>query len=357
MTESGNATDNRDPEPSSVSFVLVFSEYDQDAPEIISTYSDEILGGPHEFELIVVNNGLGAGFNELVKPVVRTKVPHGQIIHLHEAADESTALTQGLRACSRDIVVVLPSYIQIDPTAIRPMIQQVESGELDCVASWRDPRCDRRAAATTSRVFNSLARKITGCDLHDVSTTLRVMRRRIVEDVPVYGDLYRFLPALVAKRGYRVGEMKVRHVSERVRKGDYRMGVFVRRLLDLLSLFFITKFTNKPLRLFGLVGGAVLIAGLLITATTTIQWFLGQPLSDRPMLVFGVVLIVLGAQLFSIGLIGELIIFTHSREMKEYHVDQVYESRTCETSEAIDVHDLDDIHLHVQTEMTELIDP
>ena len=248
-----------------------------------------------------------------------------QVLCLHRAADESTALSQGFQAGSGDIFTVVPPYLQIDPADIAPMVGRVASGEYDCMASWREPRIDSKGDAWKSRMFNSLTRWATGSTVHDLNSSLRVMRRCVVEDVQVYGDLYRFVPILAARKGYRVGEQKVRHIEERVKKGDYHLGVYVRRLLDLMSLLFLTKFTSKPLRFFGLVGSTVLALGALITATVIVQWFGGRALSDRPMLVFGVVMVVLGLQLFSIGLLGELIIFTHARDLKEYNVERVYE--------------------------------
>jgi len=309
----------------SVSCVLVFSDFDENAGEVVGTYAETLGAMPHDVQFVVVNNGLGDKMTDQLTAALETRKLSAQVLCLHRAADDATALTQGFGAGNGDVVVVLPPYLQIDPAEIGPMVDRVASGELDCVASWREPRCDPTGDAWKSRLFNALTRWATGSSLHDLNSNLRVMRRDVVEDVQVYGDMYRFVPILAARKGYRVGEQKVRHIEERVKKGDYRLGVYVRRLLDLMSLFFLTKFTSKPLRFFGLVGSSVLTVGALITATVILQWFGGKALSDRPMLVFGVVMIVLGLQLFSIGLLGELIIFTHARDLKEYNVERVYE--------------------------------
>jgi hypothetical protein len=127
-------------------------------------------------------------------------------------------------------------------------------------------------------------------------------------------------------QGYRVTEVQTRHLEERVKKGDYRLGAYARRLLDLLTLFFLIKFTRKPLRFFGLIGGALFAAGSLLTVVLGIQRLLGdRPLADRPLLILAVTLVVLGVQLCSLGLLGELMIFIHGRALAEYHVEKVHE--------------------------------
>jgi hypothetical protein len=120
------------------------------------------------------------------------------------------------------------------------------------------------------------------------------------------------------------------HLAERVRPGDYRFGVYLRRVLDLLTLFFLIKFTRKPLRFFGLIGSATLTLGTLALIVLGIQRMLGTPLADRPVLILAVMGIVLGIQLFSLGLLGELIIFVHGRSQKEYYVYDVYEHKVRE---------------------------
>jgi hypothetical protein len=176
-------------------------------------------------------------------------------------------------------------------------------------------------------VFNRITRWLMGVSLQDLNSGLRVLRRELAEDVPIYGDLYRFWPLLAARQGYRVTEVETDHLQERVQKGDYRFGVYLRRALDLLTLFFLMKFTRKPLRFFGLLGSATLFLGSLVTGVLVIERLLGwTSLADRPALIFGVLLIVLGIQLFSLGLLGELIIFTYGNKLRDYRVETIYEA-------------------------------
>ena len=152
------------------------------------------------------------------------------------------------------------------------------------------------------------------------------MRRRVAEGTHIYGDLHRFLPILAFERGFKVVEVPVRQSKEDVERRVYSFGLYLRRLLDTLTLFFLFKFTKKPLRFFGLVGTAVGVTGAVITGYLGVYRLLGLgSIAGRPLLILGVLLLVLGVQLFSIGLLGEIIIFTHGGSSKEYAVDKLLE--------------------------------
>ncbi|MBP7146627.1 MAG: glycosyltransferase [Acidobacteria bacterium] len=306
-----------------VSFLWVFDEADARLPEILARYVEVLRGLTGTSELIIVDNGVGgAAAAQLIEVASREQIAV-RVLRFHRWAGESACLTAAFKESRGRIIVVLPSYLQVAPDDVALLVDKVRTGELDCVASWRWPRVDRAGAASQSALFNRLTRAVSHVPLHDINSGLRAMRREVAEHVAVYGDLGRFLPILAAMQGFRVGEVKVRHLEERVRRGDYRVGVYVRRLLDLITLFFLIKFTRKPLRFFGLVGSALLASGGFVLAWLTVERLLGRSIGDRPLLVLGVLVIVLGIQMFSIGLLGELIIYTHARDMKDYHVEKV----------------------------------
>ena len=164
---------------------------------------------------------------------------------------------------------------------------------------------------------------MTGIEAHDLGCGVIAMKKEVALSLDVYGDLFRFIPLLAYQQGYRIGEIKVPHIKRRKKSGFYGIGVYSRRLLDILTLFFLVKFTKKPLRFFGLIGFGIFGAGTAINMGLTIQRTMGKALADRPMLILGVLLMVLGIQLFSIGLIGEIIIFTHAQKVKEYKIDEI----------------------------------
>jgi hypothetical protein len=149
------------------------------------------------------------------------------------------------------------------------------------------------------------------------------MKRKVFEEIDLYGDLHRFIPILAAKYGFKTKEIKARQRKEDVAMRIVGPGIFVRRLLDMLTVFFITKFTMKPLRFFGLIGTALFGVGGIINGYLALYRLLGfGGIADRPLLLLGVILMVLGVQTLSIGLLGEIIIFTHARKIKEYNIEE-----------------------------------
>lgn len=280
---------------------------------------------PVTAELVIVVNGGSLSADDPVLTLLHTSPVPSRLVSLFRRCDESVAIVAGVQSARGELIAWLPGYLQTDPAELPRLLVEIDRGA-DYVGSWRWPRVDSKYNGLQSTLFNWIARYLTKVPLHDLNSTLRIMRRELAEHVPIYGDLHRFLPLLAATQGYRVTEVRTRHLEERVEKGAYRVGVYWRRLLDLLTLFFLIKFTRKPLRFFGMIGGAIGAAGALITAVLGVQRLLGTPLADRPALILGVLLIVLGFQLVSLGLLGELIIFTHGKLLREYHVEKVYES-------------------------------
>ena len=220
---------------------------------------------------------------------------------------------------------MLTSYFQVEPHEIHDLIQKLVEDDQDLVIGWRHPRIDAFFNRVQSRVFHWLVRILTGTSYHDVSCGLRVMTRRVVEEVRLYGDLHRFFPLLAHQRGFKIAEVPVQQSPHDAARRMHRPGVYLRRFLDILTLFFLYKFTKKPLRFFGLVGSGILGAGAIITGYLGLDRLLGVPLAGRPLLVLGVLLMVFGVQLFSIGLLGEIIIFTHARGVKEYQTRDILE--------------------------------
>ncbi len=311
--------------PESLSAIWIVEHINAEAVEAVSAYLALLRQLPLKCQFVTVING-----NIELGPEITSQLGSCDlsvsIVKIHRHTDESAAIRAGLQAVTGEILALLPGYRQVDEHAIVDMLDELQKG-YDYIASWRHPRIDSRWSVLTSRIFNFLTRRLTGGSLHDVNSGLRLMRRRVMDDLPFYGDMHRFLPMLADRQGYRVSEVSVKHVHEQVKKGDYRFGVFSRRVLDLMSLFFLSKFAKKPLRFFGLVGNFFLAAGTVVMLYVAIERMFGVSLSDRPALLFGVLLVVLGVQLFSLGLLGELIIFVHGRNVRDNFVETVYERK------------------------------
>ena len=248
-----------------------------------------------------------------------------KVIRFNQGFGESVALTAGFEKAQGEYLLTMPPYKQVEIEDVLKLLDGLERG-YDFVAGWRYPRVDPFLNRVQSSVFNFLARRFTRATFHDLNCKLRAMRRRVAEEIQIYGDLSRFLPILAERKGFKIVEVQLRHRAEQGKVGFFGLGAYLRRMLDLTTMFFLLKFTKRPLRFFGLVAFAFMLVGVAICAYLTYEKLAGvQGLSGRPLLILGVLMIVLGMQTISIGLIGEMIIFTHAKTLKEYEVDELLE--------------------------------
>lgn len=310
----------------SISYIWILDVNSGDVESTLDCYVKAINEQSLPGSLIVVNNGLGDRVSHQLAQRLRDSNISATMVNFNVRSPESGVLSLALKETKEDIVVLLPSYPQSDPRDIARMLDAVDNG-LDYVASWRTPRVDQKKEQRRSSLFNTLTRWLSGINLHDINSGLRVMRREAVADLPLYGDLHIYLPILAARQGFRVGEVPVRHLEERASSTGPVLGVYLRRALDLLTLFFLMRFTQKPFRFFGGLGAGLLATGGLINLVLAIQKIVfSDTLADRPMLVLATLLMVLGIQMFSLGLIGELIIFVGAGGVKDYQIEHVYET-------------------------------
>ena len=310
----------------SISYIWILNHNTGDVESVLDCYVQAIQEQDLPGSLILVNNGLGDRVTHLVSQRLQQDQIPVTVVNFNVRSPESVVLTMALKETTGDIVAMLPSYPQSDPRDLARMLDAINDG-LDYVASWRTPRVDSQKEQTRSSLFNRIIRWLSGIELHDINSGLRVMRREVVADLPLYGDLHIYLPILAARQGFRVGEVPVRHLEERAGASGSVLTIYMRRALDLLTLFFLMRFTQKPFRFFGGVGAGLLATGGIINLILAIQKIVfADSLADRPMLVLATLLMVLGIQMFSLGLIGELIIFVGAGGVKDYQIEQVYET-------------------------------
>jgi FemAB-related protein (PEP-CTERM system-associated) len=238
---------------------------------------------------------------------------------------ESIALSAGVAKAEGQLIVNVPPYLQMEPADVSKVLAALEAGA-DCVATWRAYRVDPWLNQLQSRFFNWVLRLIMGMPFHDLNSGTRGFRRQVLEEVAVYGELYRFLPVLARRQGFRVVEVKVRHREEKGRAGFYGVGVYVRRLLDILAITFLTRFTQRPLRFFGYLGfAAMLLGAALVAYPLYLKLTNVSGLSDSAKFIVGSILGAFGVQLIGFGLIGEIIIFTQAPNLRDYKVEELIE--------------------------------
>jgi glycosyltransferase involved in cell wall biosynthesis len=310
--------------PLDVSAVLALSDDCPDLGEIIRQYGAEFASRGLAYEFVLVLDGLGEQKTERL----RARIPSGhpvRLVHFNQAFGEERSLASGYREARGRHVVSLPAYLQLDPGDIHLVLEALRD-ECDVVVGWRVPRVDPWINRLQSWAYNKAMSAFTGVPLHDLNCGLVGMRRAIIDEVLVEGNVSRFLPVLANRQGFRVAEVRLRHLRERGRQGFFGVGVYVRRMLDVVALLFLTRFTRKPLRFFGAAGGIAVLLGLVVCGYLMLDAWLGWShvgsLRNSAALVFGVALVVIGVQTFAIGLVGEIIIFTTARNVREYTVER-----------------------------------
>ncbi len=278
----------------------------------------EATGMDHEFIYVLDGSQLHA-LHELTQLQETEKLT---IIKLAKWFDESTALNAAFSKARGNIFITLPAYQQVEADEIPKIVAALDN--VDMVLARRWPRNDPIINRMQSGLFNFLLSFSTDLQIKDAGCSVRVFKRELIEEIQLYEDLHRFLPVLAYRQGFRVIEIDVTQAKSDAHIKIYRPGIYVRRLLDLLTIFFLLKFTKKPLRFFGLVGSTLFTLGLIATLyLVSERLFFDIALADRPALILSSLLVVLGIQIIAIGLIGEIIIFTHAKDLKEYKIDKI----------------------------------
>ncbi len=306
-----------------LSAIVPVTERLHDVESLYWAYKAGIEAVGLAYEFIYVLDG---DFPEALSALqgLRQKGEPIEIIALAKWFGEATALTIGFAHAAGDIFVTLPAYPQIVPDEISRLVAGLK--DYDMVIARRFPRRDSILNVIQSKVFHFLLNTMIAVPFHDLGCGVRALKRRVAEELNIYGDQHRFLPLLAAQQGFKVLELGTAQAKEDIFKRVYSPGVYIRRMLDILTIVFIVKFTRKPLRFFGLIGSFTLALGTLGAVYLAIErLYFGGALADRPALVLAVLMMVMGFQMIAVGLIGELIIFTHAKDLKEYRVERIVE--------------------------------
>ncbi len=235
-------------------------------------------------------------------------------IRLRRNFGKAAALTAGFRAARGKWIITLDADLQDDPAEIPRFLAALEEG-WDVVNGWKYPRRDPWTKRWPSRLFNWATRTLTGVPLHDFNSGFKAYHREVVQEIRIYGMLYRYIAVLAAWRGFRVTEIKVHHRPRRYGRSKFGVSRFAIGFFDLITVLFLTQYTWRPLHLFGSLGVVSLLAGTAINVYLTVLWFLGQrPIGTRPLLTLGVLLMIVGIQFISFGLLGEMIAHVALRE-------------------------------------------
>ena len=245
-----------------------------------------------------------------------------ELLILNSRQGQLATIRAGLAVASGRYLITYPAYPQVQPESIPDVLESLQTGA-DYVVGYRGDRKDSIFNRLASRLFNRVVRSATGLQFRDIACGMHGVRRAPLARIPGYGDNQVFLPILAAREGMKVREIPVVQHPGEPRLRVFSPAVYLRRALSLLTLAFLVRFTQKPLRPFGALGAAIFLAGICLSAVLVYQrLFGGQPLADRPMLLLALLLVTAGIQVVILGLLGELLVYLHFRDQATYRVDE-----------------------------------
>lgn len=306
-----------------ISVIIPVGLRQDDLTELYEDYCAGLRALGHHFETIFVLDGPQTRAAATVRRIMESR-PEISMLQLTRPFGESTALMAGFERATGSIILTLPAYSQIESGDIGKLVAGLNNADL-CLAH-RTPRRGGPLDAARRAIFHHMVSGITGSKVRDLGCGARAMRRQVLEEITLYGEQHRFLAVLANRQGFRVSEVDVRQSPQDHFAGHYATREYTRSLIDICSIFFLVRFTKRPLRFFGMIGVSTLSIGVAIVLYLVADRIFGNhALADRPALLLSSLLVVLGLQLFALGLLGELIIFTHAKNIKDYQIAEVVE--------------------------------
>ncbi len=260
-----------------------------------------------DYEIIFVDDGSTDNSLNVIKELNKrdTRVRY---ISFRKNYGKSAALNVGFKNVTGDVVVTMDADLQDDPLEIPNLLNKLEEG-YDLVSGWKKIRYDPFIKRNSSKFFNWVTRIFSGIKIHDFNCGLKAYRREVVQSIYVHGELHRYIPVLAGWQGFKISEIPVKHHPRRYGKTKFGISRFFKGFVDLITVIFTTRYIRRPLHLFGFVGAISFFIGFVIDAFLTYEWlFSNKPLSNRPLLQLGLLLMIVGVQLFAIGLLGEMMV-------------------------------------------------
>jgi len=272
-----------------------------------------------DYEVLFIDDGSRDESLKRIKEIGRTD-HRFKFISFQKNFGKSAALQIGFKNATGDAVVTLDADLQDDPYEVPNLLKKLDEG-YDLCSGWKKKRQDPFIKKYSSKFFNFVTRIISGIKIHDFNCGLKAYRKEVVKNLKVYGELHRYIPVLAKWEGFSVTEVPVQHHPRRYGKTKYGISRFFKGFIDLLTVIFVTRYIKRPMHFFGFLGIIAFFIGFIVLGYLTVLWIQGVPLSNRPMLFLGMLLIIVGAQLFAVGLLGEVIVH-NTMDDKEYVIKE-----------------------------------
>ncbi|MBO8130221.1 MAG: glycosyltransferase family 2 protein [Candidatus Marinimicrobia bacterium] len=281
--------------------------------ELYEKISKVFENSKYEIEIIFVDDGSTDGSCDIEEEIAE-KDSRVKVIQLNKNYGKAVALTAGFQTATGDYIATIDADLQDDPAEIPKMLEMLEKDGYDLISGWKKKRRDPITKVIPSKIFNAATSLMTGVRIHDFNCGLKVYRKEVASKLSIYGGLYRYIPAMVHLMGYKVGEKEVLHHPRKYGKSKYGSKRFYHGFWDLVTVLFLSKYLRRPLHLFGLPGILSFLAGFGILVYLAVGWFRGIWIGNRPIFFLGILLMIVGLQFISIGLLAEMIAHGHKKD-------------------------------------------
>tara|TARA_Y100001978_G_scaffold162266_1_gene148714 strand:+ start:1312 stop:2268 length:957 start_codon:yes stop_codon:yes gene_type:complete len=311
-----------------ISIVIPIYNESKSIDLLIREIFDVMNSNKFDFELILVNDGSKDETLSILNKLSKS-IEELIVINLRKNYGQTAAMAAGFDQSKGEIIITLDGDLQNDPHDIPKLIENIQEG-YDLICGWRFERKDKLInRRIPSKIANKLIGFVTGINLHDYGCSLKAFKKDIITDIKLYGELHRFLPVLANIEGAKIKEIKVNHRERKYGKSKYGIDRTFRVLMDLLTVWFMNKFLTRPMYVFGFIGIVSFISSLIISSYLIILKLSGENIGSRPLLMFALILGVAGVQLFSFGLLGELLIRTYheSQNRPIYRIRSILDNR------------------------------
>ena len=311
-------------QPGMISFVIPLLNEQDSLEALHSAVSASAKSLPTSYEIIFVDDGSSDGSLQVLQDLFERDREHVRVIQFRRNFGKTAALAAGFSTVRGEVLVTLDADLQDDPRELPKLLAKLDEG-YDLVGAWRMHRQDSISKTWPSRFANFTVSTLTGVKLHDLNCGFKVYRREVVQDLKLYGELHRYIPVLAHWKGYHVTEVPVTHHPRRFGQSKYGARRLGRGYIDFLSVLFLTTYLRRPMHLFGMLGTIVAALGAITMLYLAVVWIVQGGIGWRPLLFFGTTALVVGIQLISVGLLGEMLRNTTFRAEEEYSIRQVWD--------------------------------
>ncbi|OQX71872.1 MAG: glycosyltransferase [Candidatus Cloacimonas sp. 4484_275] len=300
-----------------LSFVIPVLNEEESLEQLTAEISENTKN--HDYEIIFIDDGSTDKSYEIMKKLAKSN-PSIKIIKFRKNFGKSAALQVGFQHASGDVVFTMDADLQDNPKEIPRFLEKLEEG-YDLVTGWKKKRKDPLSKTFPSKLFNKVTSSAFKLKLHDYNCGFKAYKKNVIKEIDIYGEMHRYIPALAHAKGFKVAEIPVEHRKRQFGKSKFGAERYLRGFLDLLTVKLVTSYIRSPLYLFGSIGFILSATGFIIGLYLTIlKYGYGVPLSNRPLLFASILLMMVGLQFFSVGLLGELIV----NQNRKNNRDKIY---------------------------------